>query len=281
MKIFRNIIIIFMVIMMLTSCSGNMKFVIPPDAALDSGFQYGWFQGCIVMPLGVIINKLTVVCGSALVAMIIVTLIVRAITLPVTIKGQIAGKAMQELQPKMMQLEDKYRGRDDEASKQKKAQEVQKIYSSMGVNPIGGMLYPFVSLPLFMGVWRATSLSELIKEAPPVIGFHMGISPYAAFQDGGYQYIIMVVAVALAQFLQFKITNHLTTKRNKDSKSYRYNPKQTTMQKQMKIMMYGFTIMMAVMAATLITAMSVYLIVSALISIAQAYYIDHYLRKVD
>jgi YidC/Oxa1 family membrane protein insertase len=270
-----------MVVMMLTSCSGNMKFDIPVDAAWGSGFQYGWFQGFIVMPIGVVINKLTVLLGSALIAMIVVTIIVRTITLPVTIKGQVASKAMQEMQPKIMQLEDKYRGRDDEASKQKKAQEMQKIYSSMGVNPIGGMLYPFVSLPLFMGVWRATSLSAVIKEANPFLGFQMGTSPSVAFGQGDYHYIILMVLVGLAQFLQFKITNHLTTKRNKESKSFRYNPKQSSMEKQMKIMMYGFTVMMVFMSFTLISAMSIYLIVSALISIAQAYYIDHYMRKVD
>jgi YidC/Oxa1 family membrane protein insertase len=270
-----------MIVMMLTSCSGNLSFSIPADAAIDSGFQYGIFQGFIVMPMGVLINIITTSIGSAAIAMIIVTLIVRTITLPVTIKGQIASKGIQELQPKMMAIEDKYRGRDDETSKQKKQQEIQKIYSSMGVNPLMGMLYPFVSLPLFMGVWRATSLSAVIKDAQPILGFAMGTSPSVAFGHQQYYYIILMLLVGASQFFQFKITNHLTKKRNEDSKSYRYNPKQSSMDKQMKLMTYGFTIMMIFMSFTLISAMSLYLIVSALISIGQAYYIDHHMRKID
>ena len=281
MKIIKNILIVFLVVMVLTSCTGNMKFEIPVDAALDGGFKYGIFQGFIVYPIGVLINKLTLVVGSSAIAMIITTIIVRTITLPVTLKGQLATKGMQELQPKIQELENKYRGRTDEASKQRKAMEMQKIYQSMDINPMSGMLYPFLSLPVFMGVWRATSMTVVIKESAPFLGFELGLSPQAAFGQGDFYYIILMVLVGITQFIQFRLTNHLSRQRNKDSKSYRPNAQADSMNKQMNIMMYGFTIMMVFMSFTLISAMSIYLTVSALISIAQAFYIDRFMRRVD
>lgn len=281
MKIIKNILVVFLIVMILTSCAGNMSFTIPTDAAIGDGFKYGIFQGFIVYPIGVLINYFTVLIGSSAIAMILTTIIVRTITLPVTLKGQMATKGLQELQPKIQEIEEKYRGRTDDTSKQRKAAEMQKLYSGSGNNPMVGMLYPFLSLPVFMGVWRATSMSEVITHAPSFIGFSMGVSPKDAFGTGDYHYLILMLLVGVTQFIQFRLTNHLTQKRNKDSKSYRFNPQAEKMNKQMGIMMYGFTIVMVIMSFSLISAMSVYLIVSALISIVQAFYIDRAMRKVD
>lgn len=279
MKIFKNILIVFLVVMVLTSCAGDMSFAIPADVGIGDGFKYGIFQGFIVIPIGFLINQLTFLIGNAAIAMIITTIIVRTITLPVTLKGQLATKGIQEIQPKIQAIEAKYKGRTDETSNQRKAAEVQALYSEMGTNPISGMLYPFLSLPIFMGVWRATNASVIIKESDPFLSFALGSTPKDAILGGDYQYIILVILVAVSQFVQFKLTNHLTTERNKSNKNYRTAPQADTMAKQMKIMVYVFTVMMLFMSLTLISAMSVYLIVSALISIGQAFYIDKVMRK--
>lgn len=280
MKYIKNVLIVFLVVMLLTSCRGTTTFEIPIDAALDGGFQHGIFQGFLVWPIGVLMNKLTLVLGSAAVAMIITTIIVRMVTLPVTIKGQMASKAMSALQPKMQQIEEKYRGRTDEASNQRKAMEMQKLYSTMGTNPLSGMLYPFMSLPIFMAVWRATNYAVVIKESAPFLGFKLGISPKEAFATGDYKYVALMVLVAVTQFIQFRLTNHLTTKRNeKSGQVVRKDSQQATMAKNMNLMMYGFTAMMVFMSFTLTSAMSLYLSVSACISIAQAFYIDKVMRE--
>lgn len=279
MKIIKNILIVFLVVMILTSCSGDMSAPIPIDSAIGDGFQHGIFQGFMVFPIGFLINQITFLTGSAALAMILTTIIVRTVTLPVTLKGQIASKGIQDLQPKMQQIEAKYKGRTDEASKQRKAMEMQELYKNMGTNPLSGMLYPFLSLPIFMGVWRATSASVIIKQSEPFLGFTLGATPKDAILAGQYQYLIIILFVAISQHLQFKLTNHLTTQRTKDSKNYRVNEQAEKMNKQMNMMMYAFTAMMVFLSFTLITAMSFYLMISALISIAQAFYIDKVMRK--
>lgn len=279
MKIIKNILIVFLVVMILTSCSGDMTAPIPVDSTIGDGFKYGIFQGFIVFPIGYLINQIYFLIGSAALAMIITTIIVRTITLPVTLKGQIATKGIQELQPKMQEIEAKYKGRTDEATKQRKAMEMQALYKDMGTNPLTGMLYPFLSLPIFMGVWRATSASVLIKESDPFLTFSLGVTPKDAILGGEYQYLIIILLVAISQHIQFKLTNHLNTQRTKDSKNYRKNDQADKMNKQMNMMMYAFTAMMIFLSFTLISAMSFYLIVSALISIAQAFYIDKVMRK--
>jgi membrane protein insertase Oxa1/YidC/SpoIIIJ len=137
-------------------------------------------------------------------------------------------------------------------------------------------------MPMFMGVWRATNTTEVILEAEPVLGITMGLSPWEAITENGeFYYIILVIAVGISQFFQFRLTTHLTRKRQKESKSYKPNPKADKMAKQMGIIMYFFTLLMVFMSFTLISAMSIYLTVSALISIAQAFYTDRVMRKAD
>lgn len=280
MKYVRNVLVVFLVAMILTSCQGTQQFSIPIDGHIGDGFKFGIFQGFIVYPIGLLINKLTVALGSAGIAIIITTIIVRMITLPITLKSQLATKGMNELQPKMAAIEEKYRGRDDEHSKARKAQEMQKMYSEMDINPLSGMIYPFLSLPIFMGVWRATSMADTItQQGATFLGFGLGTTPAAEIGQGHFAYIIIMLLVGISQYVQFKVTNHLTTQRNKSKKSYRVNPQQEAMQKQMGMMTYVFTGMMVFMSYTLQTAMSFYLIVSAIVSLVQAFYIDKKMRE--
>jgi YidC/Oxa1 family membrane protein insertase len=254
--------------------------VIPLNGHLRDGFSHGIFQGVLVYPIGMLVNFLSTHLGSAGVAMIITTLIVRTITLPITVKSQMATKSMSELQPKMAVIEEKYRGRDDQQSKMRKNQEIQKMYSELGVNPMSGMLYPFMSLPLFMATWRATSMAASITDpSATFLGFSLGTTPHTAITSGHWQYVIVMVLVGISQFAQFKVTNHLTKQRNKSNKSYISNPKAEGMQKQMGMMTYGFTLVMIFMSFNLQTAMSFYLITSALVSLVQAFYIDKKMKE--
>jgi YidC/Oxa1 family membrane protein insertase len=280
MKYIKNILVVFLIAMLLTSCQGEQNFTVPFDGHLTGGFEHGIFQGFIVYPIALLINFLTTHLGSAGIAMIITTVLVRSITLPVTMKAQLATRGMQELQPKMAAIEEKYRGRDDQQSKARKAQEMQKMYSELGVNPMSGMLYPMLSLPIFMGVWRATQAAvSITQEGTQFLGFNLGVTPSTEINQGHFQYIIIMLLVGISQFVQFKITNHLTTQRNKSNKSYRISPQQEKMQKQMGSMTYIFTAMMVFMSFNLKTAMSFYLIVSALISLVQAFYIDKKMKE--
>lgn len=279
-KIIKNILIVFLVVNLLFSCAGDSKTLISQTATLQDGFNAGIFQGLIVYPIGILINNLTLTLGSAGLAMVITTIIVRSITLPVTIKTTQSQKIMQSIQPKMADIDEKYRGREDQASKQKKMMEQQKLYTELGVNPLSSLIYPFLSLPIFMGVWRATQLSVVINQtSASFLGFSLGTTPGNAIASGQYQYAILIVLVGIIQYIQFKLTTHLTKKRNESDKNYRVNPKADALSKQMSIMAYIFPVIMMFMSLSLASAMSIYLFVSGLITIAQSFYVDSVMRK--
>lgn len=83
-------------------------------------------------------------------AVIAFTLGVKTLLLPLTITSIRSSKAMQELQPKIKELQKKY-GKD----RARISQETMKLYQMHRVNPMAGCLPMLIQLPIFFGVYRA------------------------------------------------------------------------------------------------------------------------------
>lgn len=104
--------------------------------------------------LSPMINILIVVSGYLFrnfgLAIIALTIFVRLVTLPLTMKQLKATKAMQELQPKLAELQKKH-GKD----RQKMAQEQMRLYKESGVSPAGCMLPMLVQLPIWIALFQS------------------------------------------------------------------------------------------------------------------------------
>ena len=88
--------------------------------------------------------------NSAGLAVIVFTIIIKTILLPLTIKSTRSSRAMQDLQPKIKELQKKH-GKDRQAL----SQETMKLYSQYGVNPMAGCLPMLLQMPIFFGLYRA------------------------------------------------------------------------------------------------------------------------------
>jgi YidC/Oxa1 family membrane protein insertase len=100
------------------------------------------------------INTLIVVSGVLFhnfgLAIIALTIIVRAATIPLTLKQLRATKALQDLQPKMAELQKKF-GKD----KARLAQEQMRMYRESGVSPAGCALPMLVQLPIWIALFQS------------------------------------------------------------------------------------------------------------------------------
>jgi YidC/Oxa1 family membrane protein insertase len=92
---------------------------------------------------------------------IIFTIIIRVIILPVMYWQTKSTTAMQELQPELKKLQQKYSSRDRETM-QKLQMETQKLYRDAGVHPMASMLPLLIQLPvmwaLYQAIWRTNVL---------------------------------------------------------------------------------------------------------------------------
>ncbi len=83
-------------------------------------------------------------------AIVAFTVIIRLSILPLTLKQQRSLKKMQELSPKLKELQKKYK--DD---REKLTQAQLALYREHGVNPFAGCLPLLIQLPILFGLWRA------------------------------------------------------------------------------------------------------------------------------
>jgi len=83
-------------------------------------------------------------------AIIALTIIVRLISWPLTKRQLKSSKALQDMQPKIQELQKKY-GKNQ----QKLQQEMMKLYKEAGVNPLGCLWPMLVQFPIWIALYQA------------------------------------------------------------------------------------------------------------------------------
>lgn len=98
--------------------------------------------------------------NSYAVAIIILTLIIKAVLWPMQNKATRAAKRMQALAPKMTEVREKYQ--DDP---QRMNVEVMKLYKDYGVNPLAGCWPAFIQMPIFFGFYNMLGKAVELRNA--------------------------------------------------------------------------------------------------------------------
>ena len=95
---------------------------------------------------------------------ILLTFTVRLVILPLTIKQFRSMAAMQTIQPKVKQLQNKYKGKNAREDKQQMQKELMELYKEHGVNPFASCLPLVAQLPVFIGLYQV--LRNQIEPTP-------------------------------------------------------------------------------------------------------------------
>ncbi len=98
--------------------------------------------------------------GSFGIAIILLTITVRLALFPLSRKQASSAKKMQDLQPQLTALREKYK--DD---KEKIGRETMDLYRQHGVNPMGGCLLALIQMPIFFGLWQALNNTVALRGA--------------------------------------------------------------------------------------------------------------------
>lgn len=201
----------------------------------------GFWNEFIVWPLVSFIKFFAELLGSYAFGIIAVTIIIRLAILPLTIKQIKSSKKMQELQPKMKELQAKYSSKDA-ATQQKYQQEMMALMRDSGANPLAGCLPVLVQMPILIGFYHAISRMNATPES-----FDLGTflifpladpSPVLAICAGVFQFIVLMTGPAVD------------------------NP-------QMKIMMYIMPVMIIGFGMALPAALPLYWLVGNIVTVIQ------------
>nr|WP_269323650.1 YidC/Oxa1 family membrane protein insertase [Lactobacillus delbrueckii] len=204
-----------------------------------------WWDAWVVYYLSQFVLWIAKVCGGSYGwAIIIFTVIIRVILLPLNAVQINSTRKMQEIQPELKALQEKYSSKDLE-TRNKLNEETQKLYKEAGVNPYAGCLPMVIQLPvmwaLYQAIWRTPEMQN-----GKFLWMDLGKpDPY---------YILPILATVFT-FLSSYIATLSVPKSS-----------QTTMTKMMS---YVMAIMVGVWAIVFQSAISLYWVISNLFQVGQ------------
>jgi YidC/Oxa1 family membrane protein insertase len=201
------------------------------------------------------------------IAIILFTVLVRAATMPLTLKQIKQMRVMSTLQPKMKDIQARYSG-----DKARASQETMRLYREAGVNPIGCLGPLVVQMPILIGLFRVLiqtlfakpedliGLSEKLYTWIPVFPIYSVVPLNATLlgildlSEPDPTRVIIPVLVFVSTWVQQKLTVSPST-----------DPRQ---QSNQTMMLWMMPIMIAFFSLQFPSGLSMYWIVSNVIGVA-------------
>ncbi|MBL4901982.1 MAG: membrane protein insertase YidC [Desulfocapsa sp.] len=171
---------------------------------LHKAVNFGWFD-VIAQPTLFLLNFFHGIVKNYGIAIILVTILFKAIFWPITQKGLKSMKNMQKLQPKMAKLKEKYKG--DPA---KMNQEVMNLYKTYKVNPLGGCMPMVLQIPVFFALYKVLLMCIELRHAPFMLWITDLSSPDRLYIGVDIPYVggipVLTLLMGASMFLQQKMT---------------------------------------------------------------------------
>lgn len=210
----------------------------------------GFFNHYFVYPFSWLLIKTAILFGNNYGLSIIgVTIVIRVALLPLMVKQTKNMKALRDIQPKLNELKEKYKG-NDEITKKKLQEEVFQLFQTEGINPIGsGCLPILIQMPILLAFYYAIMRTEELARHS-FLWFDLGARD---------PLFILPILAAVMTFLQLKVTAVLQP---------------TVSNQQLNILNNFMPVMILFFAINLPSALSLYWVVGGLFGIAQTYFLN-------
>lgn len=197
-------------------------------------------------------------------AIILLTIIIRVIIYPISVKALHSQKVLQKLQPQLKQMQEKYKG-----DKERQAKETLELYRKEKINPFSGLFLAIMQLPILIALYRVFWNGLKPEELSNLYSFISNpVQINAIFfnlVDLAKPNLIFAIVAGILQFFQTKMLLPNTKKDAGGQKDIA-----SIMQKQM---VYFFPFITVVILLKLPSALALYWIVSGIFSIIQQYFI--------
>lgn len=202
--------------------------------------------------------------GNVGIAIIVFTVLVRVATLPLTMRQLKSTRAMTALQPRLQELQKKYK------DPKRRSEETMKIYREAGVNPLGCLGPMLIQFPIWIALYRV--LRQLLGDTPEAfVGLSQRLYPWSyirtaipldehfLWMDLGHPNMVMPVLVGISTYLQQK----LMTTPSADPKQQQMN---STMAWMMPLMFAWFSLAVP-------SGLALYWVTTNLIGFLMAYFV--------
>lgn len=216
------------------------------NVGLEHIVDFGFFS-IISRPLFWLLKFFYKFIGNYGWAIVLLTIITRIPFIPLINKSQQSMKKMQDIQPRMNEIKEKYK-----KDPQRMQKEMMGIYKKYKVNPVSGCLPILLQIPVFFALYKILSVAIELRGAP----FMLWINDLAVKDP----YYILPIVMGITMVIQQKMTPSSMDPR------------------QAKIMMFMpviFTFMFLNFASGLV----LYWLVNNILSIVQQIHVNRKLAK--
>lgn len=101
--------------------------------------------------------------GNTILSIFVLLLIIRVITITITLNSTLATERMTEIQGKVAEINARYKNATDPQSKRNKQLETMRLYKKHKIKSSAMFVQMFVTLPIFLIVYRVVSTMRPIK----------------------------------------------------------------------------------------------------------------------
>jgi YidC/Oxa1 family membrane protein insertase len=195
-------------------------------------------------------------------SIVMLTVAVRVVLIPLTVKQVRSTRAMQELQPEIKKLQTKYKG-----DRQKLTEETMKLYQERGFNPLAGCWPLLAQMPFFFALYQVIYSKNLSGESNVLLGktfFGVPLEDTWIRLQGADRFLTADGITILALILAMSLTTYISQKQLLARQGSAAPPQQ-----QMLIKVLPFTFL--IFAVNVPLAIVLYWVTTNLWSMGQQY----------
>ena len=198
-----------------------------------------------------VLKAINGIVGNYGIAIIIVTILMRILIFPLTLKQEKSMKKMKEIQPEVDKIREKYK--DDPQTLNQKTME---IYKENNVNPMGGCLPILIQMPIFVALYYAF-VGNTIPADATFLWFNLK-QPDHFMKLGTFTVNLLPILNTLVTFIQQKIMMGVQPQDKNNT---------------MSSMLYTMPLMMLFIFYNMPSGVTLYYLVSGVLSVIQQYFI--------
>lgn len=170
-------------------------------------------------------------------------IVVRAALIPIFVRQIKSQRRMLEVAPQLKKIQDKYKGKKDQFSREAMSRETMELYKKTGTNPLSSCLPLLLQMPIFFGLFSVLNdasvhdkagvglLSQELADSfanSVFLGAPLSSTFIEAFNNGGQPWqtmvvaSVMIVAMTASQFItQLQIVSKNMSPETKASPMFR------------------------------------------------------------
>lgn len=182
-------------------------------------------------------------------AIILLTILIKLVLYPLNQKQMVSMKRMQEIQPKIKELQEKYKNKDQ----QKMQQKMMELYKEHNVNPMAGCLPILVQMPILIALYRSLLHIEFKNIE------HAGFIWINSLSDKDPFFILPVLA-GVTTYMQSKLTV-------------------STVDQTQRMMLYMMPVFLAWISTTVPSGLVLYWVVFNILGFAQQFLVNRQVEQ--